>query len=287
MNRTLKRIGIGIAGLLVLVVLLGSAAVAYGSHRIARTYDVTPATLTLASDSATVARGAHLSRIYGCTDCHGADLAGTVMVDDAVIMAVAPNLTPAGVGASYTATDWDRAIRHGVRPSGRSMFIMPSKAYHGISDDEAAALIAYLSALPAVENALPATKVRLPGRLLAAGPIDPSAGVITTPTRATAPAPGATVEYGEYVATMMCAYCHGADLRGAVPADPASPPAPDIVVSGQWPADVFHTALTTGVTITGRQMSPQFMPWTATAAMTPEEREGIRLYLASLAPTRG
>lgn len=284
MNRTVKRLGVGLAGLLGLIVLLGGAAVAYGSHRIARTHAVTPAALVVPTDSASVARGAHLAAIYSCQACHGADLAGQVIVDEAPFRVVAPNLTAAGVGASYASADWDRAIRHGVRPDGRALFIMPSKAYHGISDDEAAAMIAYLSGLPAVENDLPTTRVRLPGRLLAAGPLDPSGSVVTAPTRATSPPPGATVEYGEYVATMMCAYCHGADLRGGQDADPNAPPAPDLVAAGRWPAEVFHSTLTTGVTLTGRALDPQFMPWRATAAMTHEEREGLRLYLASLSP---
>ncbi len=285
MRTLFRRVGVGVTALLVLLLLVAGAGALVGSRALARTYSITPTTLAVPTDSASVARGAHLAGIYGCMDCHGADLSGRVMVDEAPFRVVASNLTPAGVGGAYTATDWDRAIRHGVRPDGTALFIMPSSAYHAISDAEAAALIAYLRALPAVESDLPATEWRLPGRLLAAGPIDLAAGVHPEPTPATSPAPDSTVEYGGYVANMMCAHCHGADLRGGQDADPNAPFAPDLRAAGAWPAEQFHRVLTTGITPDGRQMNPEQMPWTATARMTPAEREGIRRYLASLTRT--
>lgn len=285
MRTLLRRAGLGVAALLVLLLLVAAAAAMVGSRKLAHTYSVTPAALAVPTDSASVARGAHLSGIYGCIDCHGADLSGSVMVDEAPFRVVASNLTPAGVGGAYTPTDWDRAIRHGVGPDGTALFIMPSGAYHGMSDVEAAPLVAYLQSLPAVERTLPATEWRLPGRLLAAGPIDLSEGVHAEPTPATSPAPDSTEAYGAYVANMMCAHCHGADLRGGQDADPNAPFAPDLRAAGAWPAGVFHRVLTTGLTPDGRQMNPMQMPWTATARMTRAEREGIRRYLATLART--
>jgi cytochrome c553 len=285
MRILLRRVGLGVAALLVVLLLVAGAAAMVGSRALARTYSVTPAALVVPTDSASVARGAHLAGIYGCMDCHGDDLSGRVMVDEAPFRVVASNLTPAGVGGAYTATDWDRAIRHGVRPDGTALFIMPSSALHGVSDVEAAALIAYLQALQAVESDLPATEWRLPGRLLAAGPIDLAAGVHPEPTPATSPEPDSTEAYGAYVANMMCAHCHGADLRGGQDADPKAPFAPDLRAAGAWPAEQFHHVLTTGITPDGRQLDPAQMPWTATARMTPAEREGVRRYLASLSPT--
>lgn len=283
MRPVYKRVGLGAAALVVLLVLTAAAATAVGSSRLVRTYAVTPAALTIPTDSTSVAHGKHLAGIYGCQDCHGDDLAGQVMVDEVPFRVVASNLTPAGVGSTYEASDWDRAIRHGVRPGGTALFIMPSGAYHGISDAEAAPLIAYLQSLPPVERELPETQWRIPGRLLAAGPIDLSKSVHVEPSPTTSPAPGATVEYGAYVANMMCAYCHGADLQGGQDADPNALFAPDLRAAGQWPAETFHATLTTGVTPGGHQMDPQKMPWTSTARMTADEREGLRLYLASLA----
>lgn len=286
MRTALKWTGIVVGSLLVLLVVAGFALSLVGSGNISKTYDVPVAALAIPTDSAAVARGAHLAGIYGCQDCHGADLSGQVMSEEGPFRLVASNLTPAGVGASYDAETWDRAIRHGVGADGTALFVMPSGAYHGMSDTEAAALIAYLQTLEPVENDLPPMEYRFMGRLLAAGPLDLEAGVHPEPTSASSPAPGATVAYGEYVAEMMCAYCHGAGQVGKEPEAPGAPPAPDLLASSLWPAASFHEALTTGVTPTGRQMDPEFMPWTATAKMTPDEREGIRLYLASLGQRR-
>ena len=282
MPTALRRVALGFAGLVGLLLLVAAAGAAVGSRKLARTYAVTPAALTLPSDSASVARGAHLASIYGCRDCHGDDLAGRVMEDAPPFRIVASNLTPAGAGADYAApADWDRAVRHGVRPDGRAMFIMPSGAYHEMSDAEAATLVAYLQSLAPVDNALPRTEWREPGRLIAAV-TDWDASVHPEPTRATSPSPGATVAYGRYLSEMLCSYCHGETLAGAQPEAPGSPLAPDLRAAGRWTPEQFHRTLTTGVTPAGRQMDPDFMPWTATAQMTPAEREGIRLYLASL-----
>ena len=257
-----------------------------GSQSLAATHDVPTAALTISTDSASVARGAHLAGIYGCRDCHGADLAGQVMSEEGPFRVSAPNLTPAGVGAAYDAEAWDRAIRHGVGADGTALFVMPSGAYNRMSDTEAADLVAFFETLGPVERDVPPMEFRALGRILAGGPIRLADGVYPDAAPETSPPPGATEAYGAYVAGMMCAYCHGADLAGEQPETPGSPYAPDLAASGQWPPEAFHRSLQTGQTPDGRQMDPEFMPWTSTARMTPDEREGLRLYLATLAARR-
>ena len=288
MRTVLKWTGLVVGSLVALLVLAAGVLYAKGSSSIAQTYDVPVAALSIPTDSAAVARGRHLADIYGCRDCHGADLSGQVMADEGPFRLVAANLTPAGAGAAYTdAAAWDRAIRHGVGADGTALVVMPSGAYHGVSDREAADLIAYLQALAPIENDLPPMQWYALGKVLAGGPMDPSSAVHAEPTPADSPPAGATRAYGAYVAGMMCAYCHGEGLVGAQPDDPASPYAPDLAAAGQWPPETFHRALTTGVAADGRQMDPMMMPWTSTARMTRDEREGIRLYLATLAERRG
>ena len=273
MRTVLKWAGLVVAALVVIVVVAGFVASRVGAANIAAVHAVEP--VDIPTDSASVARGAHLAGIYGCQDCHGADLSGQVMSEEGPFRLTAPNLTPAGVGGRYDAETWDRAIRHGVGADGTALFVMPSGAYHGMSDAEAAALIAY-----------PPMEYRFMGRVLAAGPLGLEKGVHTEPTTASSPEPGATVEYGEYVAEMMCAYCHGEGLVGAEAGQPGAPFVPDLAPAGQWTPEQFHTALTTGVTPLGHEMDPEVMPWTSTARMTHEEREGLRLYLATLADLR-
>src|SRR5690606_1423093 len=70
-----------------------------------------------------VERGRHLIEArYACTECHGANMGGGVMVDAFPIGSLlGPNLTT-GSGSrtlDYTPADWDRAVRHGILPDGR------------------------------------------------------------------------------------------------------------------------------------------------------------------------
>lgn len=287
MRTALKWAGLVVGALVVLLVIGGFVASRVGAANIAAVHDVPVTSLTIPADSAALARGAHLAGIYGCQDCHGDDLSGRVMGEGGPARIVASNLTPAGIGGEYGPEDWDRAIRHGVGVDGTALFVMPSGAYHSVSDAEAADLIAYLEALPPVEKDLPPMEFTLLGRLLAAGPLDLAGGVHPEPTPASSPAPGATVEYGRYVAEGLCAYCHGEGLVGKEADQPGAPFAPNLAAAGQWTPEQFHQTLTTGVTPDGREMNPEFMPWTMTAKMTHDEREGLRLYLATLAEPRG
>lgn len=282
MNRVLKWTGIVLASLLVLILLVGGALYVVGGNAIEATYDVPVADLTIPGDSASVAHGAHLAGIYGCRDCHGENLAGQVMGDAPPFRLVATNLTPGGPTASYSVADWDRAIRHGVRPDGTALFVMPSGAYNKMSDTEAAELIAYLQTLDAVESEHEGVEWKPMGHLLAAGPIDLSKGVITSSTPTTSPAPDSTAAYGEYVAGGMCAYCHGDNLEGKIP-EGSEVLAPDLRLAATWSKEEFHRVLTTGEHPSGRTLDPEVMPWTATARMTEAEREGLRAYLVTLA----
>lgn len=283
MRTVLKWAGIVVGALVLIVVVGGFVASRVGAANIARVHDVPVTSLTIPTDSAALARGAHLAGIYGCQDCHGADLSGQVMAEEGPARIVASNLTPAGIGGEYEPEDWDRAIRHGVGVDGTALFVMPSGAYHNISDAEAVDLIAYLETLPPVEKDLPPMEYTLLGKLLAAGPLDLSKGVYVDPTPASSPPPGATVEYGEYIAAGLCAYCHGEGLVGKEADQPGAPFAPNLAAAGQWEPEQFHQTLTTGVRPDGHEMNPEFMPWTMTAKMTRDEREGVRLYLATLA----
>ena len=281
MKRILKWVGTGLGGLLALVLVAAAVLFVLGSRSLGAAHAVTPNSLDIEADSASVANGAHLASIYGCVDCHGADLSGQEMGDAPPFRLVASNLTPAGVTAGYTATDWDRAIRHGVRPDGSALFVMPAGAYNKISDEEAADLIAYLQTLPPVESEFERIEWKPMGRILAGGPIDVGKGVHTSSPPASAPPPDSTVAYGEYVASMMCAYCHGPELRGQE-VEGSEIPAPDLRASAAWSRAQFHETLTTGVTPAGREMNPEVMPWTSTARMTVAEREGLRRYLLTL-----
>ena len=94
-----------------------------------------------------------------CTDCHGRDLGGEEFftADDGAGTLWAPNLTSGkgGIGGAYTDADWLRALRHGIRPNGENLIIMPAEFYTTIDLNDLADMIAYLKTLPPVDREIP------------------------------------------------------------------------------------------------------------------------------------
>lgn len=229
-------------------------------------------------------RGRHLaSTLGGCTECHGSNLAGRVMEDNALVRLTAPNITPAGVVGSYRDGDWYRAILHGVSPSGRNLLVMPSKELRTFSDADVAAMVAYVRSVPPVNARVPESHVSIWGQALlglageqmwSANKIahdEPRAGRIT-------PA-GANVAHGEYLIG-VCKGCHGPDLRGGLKQGPDAPPSADIsppAMAG-WSRDQFEGLLRRGKRRNGADVNPA-MPWRAMSAVTDEELTAMWLAL--------
>lgn len=169
-------------------------------------------TSTAAADL--VERGRYIvDTIAGCGNCHtpmgpnGPDtsryLAGGFVIDMAPFRAVVPNITPepaTGIGA-WSDAEIGRAIREGIRPDGSLIGPpMPYPLYHGIADEDLAAIVAYLRAVPAVVNETEPSVYRIP--------LPPAwtAPIATVP----APDPADTVAYGAYLAGPIghCVECH-------------------------------------------------------------------------------
>jgi cytochrome c553 len=129
-----------------------------------------PPAVALAAD-ARLERGDYLARIMDCGGCHTTGalkgqpdparyLAGSDVGFELPGLGVfyPPNLTSdleTGLGA-WSAAEIDAAIRTGLRPDGRALApVMPYHAYAVLSDDDAAALAAFIKALPPVANQAP------------------------------------------------------------------------------------------------------------------------------------
>lgn len=286
MKRVLKWMAIILVSIISLAVISGGVLYAIGGTKFDPPEELPAETLAAPSGSTGIVRGAHLAATHGCTECHGAQLQGQVMVDAPPFRVVASNLTggAGGVAPLLDELGWERAIRHGIGADGRALAIMPSEAYTYLSDDEVAAIIAWLESLPPVDNELPETEIRPLGRIIAAtGGFEPVSAWIdhAQPHLATAPAPGATIEYGGHRARTLCMACHGEDLNGQQPPNPESPFAPSLHPASHWTLEQFTTALRTGMT-PARQLDSAFMPWPAFANMTDTEIQALHLYLSSL-----
>jgi cytochrome c553 len=290
--RFLKVIGRVLLVFVAAVFVIGLVLGFLGGRKADERHEI-PGSVLLSSapdDAAAIARGAHWASILGCRDCHGEDLQGKVMVDVPPFRAAPSNLTPGagGVGASYKAADWDRAVRYGVKPDGRAVFfMMPSTLYHGLADGDMADLAAFLSSLAPVDHELPPSELRMPGKIIAgAGGLDPAVEV-SSADRAREPAPplasrGATAEFGRYLASITCVECHGQELAGGRHPDPAGPPAPSLEAAAGWSADEFRLAATLGVAPGGCPGDPEWMPWPAFQHMTADEVEALRSHVKTV-----
>jgi hypothetical protein len=77
---------------------------------------------------------------------------------------VAPNVVRAIT--SYSNPDLARLLRHGVRPNGTGVAVMPSSVFYHLDDADLGGLIAYLRTLPDKgSGTLPSTTMPLPARI--------------------------------------------------------------------------------------------------------------------------
>lgn len=283
-----RRIGIALAGLVVVVLVAVGAIFGLSSSKLGQRLAITPEPLPIPTDSATLERGKHFAGPIGkCTDCHGDDLRGQIMDMGPLGRLTAGNLTTGKGGLSgWTEADFIRAIRHGVRPDSSLLVFMPSGVYHDLTDTDLAAIVAYVRSVPPVDNELPKSTVGPIGRMLTVtqtAKMVPALGIDHAAPFPTAVPAGPTPEYGRYLATVGgCTYCHRADLSGGlVEGPPGSPPSADLRASGptaRWTEADFATALRTGKRPDGSVLNPA-MPWRLAGQMTDEEISAVWAYM--------
>jgi mono/diheme cytochrome c family protein len=293
-KKALKWVGI-VVGILVGLVILLLAYVYFSTEaRINKTYTIESEQISIPNDQEAVARGAHLAIVRGCLDCHTPDLGGGVVLEDPAIgLVYASNLTTGqgGVGSRYTDADWVRAIRHGVDVESKPVIFMPSWEFYTLSDQNLADIITYVKSVSPVDRQPRQNKMQLLIRGLWAfnqlgSPMLSAESIDHTGPRPVAPPEGVTAEYGGYLAN-GCTACHGSSLSGGpIPgAPPDFPPALNLTPGGElsgWTAADFIQTLRTGVTPSGHQIEPDYMPWPTFGQMTDDELTAIFLYLQSV-----
>ena len=277
MKKFIRWTAIVLGGLFVLIALAGLVAYSTGMQRLNRVYpNIAVETVNVPTDLEAVARGKHLAMIWACTRCHGEDLSGWLITKDPIQRTVpllgeipASNLTSGkgGIAASYSDTDWVRAIRHGVLPNGHVETLMFD--YSTMSDQDLGDLIAYLKQVPPVDTDDPEMRY---GPFV---PIISNIGLFTPAAekidhgapRPVDPAPRVTVEYGRYLSA-VCSACHG-DLIGNV----VKP----------WTQGEFIHTFQTGVLPDGKQFGP-VMSSSTFREMTDTELKALWLYFTNPKP---
>ena len=271
-----------------------------------RSFEATPARLE---------RGRYLVEgVLGCFDCHserdpnvpGAPYmpdkkgAGVIFFDggDFPGRLVAANITPdRETGAGNWSDDaLARAIREGIGHDGRALFpLMPYGNYRQLSDEDLAAVIAYVRSVPPVRNALPETEIGFPLKYL----------IRNAPQPITAPVPEADVSEpirrGSHLATLAsCSDCHtpmergqpkaGLEMGGGFIFDDfvgkvaSANITPDSSGISYYDEKLFLEVMRTGQ-VKARKLSP-IMPWGFYRNMTDEDLKAIYAYIRTLKPVK-
>jgi mono/diheme cytochrome c family protein len=293
-RRILRWVGYLSGGLVGLIVIGALAIYTISESRVQKIYTTQPEAITISSDAAMIERGRHLVvNVMACVICHGDNLAGGTVLDDSAIgHAYAANLTTGngGIGGRLSDTDIVRVLRHGVKPDGRSLFVMPVEDYVALNETDMAAIIAYLRSVPTVDQQQPVNSIGPIGRALLTFNQANLLSAETVPQTGGFPAAvsaGPTVEYGRYLARASgCMGCHGATLSGGpIPGGPPGLPPPlNITPAGvvaEWTDAQLATLIRTGKRPDGSQINA-FMPYQAYAGLTDQELQAIIAYLRSV-----
>lgn len=257
MNKLLRRTGIALSAVVGLLIVASVAIYGLSERILRHTYEVPSVAITIPTDPESIQEGRRLATIRGCFGgCHGKEAGGDVLFDDPKIARiVAPDLTRAV--RRYSDSQLAVIIRNGVRPDGRSVIVMPSAAFTGVSNADLGRILAFLKSLPASSGPGPSISVGPLGRIgLVTGQLKVEAELVA---RAASP-PAAKPQEGElgrYLARTVCAECHGTSLRGDSNPDFTSP---DLRVVAAYSPDTFTRLLRSGVAVGERQlrvMSPR------------------------------
>ncbi len=220
--------------------------------------------VSVPTDTVSRAEGERIFGFRGCLACHGKQLQGSVYLSDAALgQVIATNLTvgSGGVGRQYDDEDWVRAIRYGLRPDGTPLLFMPATEFYYLSDEDLGRVIAFIKSVPAVDNQLPASTLSLTGR-----------AVMTL------------IDAITFVPAELISH-HAPRPIAAFPADYPSPPNLTTRLERPlpyWDEAGFIQIMRSGITRHGRQIDPQYMPWTSYQYATDEELKSIWDYLQAL-----
>ncbi len=278
-----------IIGSLLGLALIALAYIYIDTHqKIHQTYEVNYSleNFELPTDSASIAEGKRLARIKGCFDgCHGKGAEGGPFAQFGISTRLpAPNLTKAI--DKYSMEEFEKIVRHGIRPDGTGVIAMPSDMFYNLSNEDLGKIMAFLKSLPEKEGPdLPDRNIGPLARtmmvindlpLFKAEEIDHQAPRIEADPEVN------PVKYGKYLAVTTCTECHGMNLMGNGDQTPAL-----TVVSGYTNEDLKHL-FKTGEALGGRELElMSSVSRSRFSHFTDEEVEAIHAYLSTMGNSSG
>jgi len=296
MKGLLKGLVIIIGGLVGLILIICLILYGIGQARLNKTYTITPRMVKIPIDEESLLEGKRIFQYRGCEACHGEELQGvTYLENPAIGQVITPNLTTGegGVGDERTDLDLIRAVKHGVSADGTALLFMPSTEFYYLSDKDLGIILSYIRSKPAVDNQPEPSELSTTGFIIMNLTQEitflPAELILLGEEPPTAPEPGLTVEYGEYLA-LSCPVCHGLELSGGeISGFPPEWPAAGNLTPGlgsrlpTWGEEGFIEIIQNGEKH-GRAIHPDYMPWTSYRHMNDLELQAVYLFLMSLEP---
>ena len=241
--RVKHKFAIFVALVVAVIALALWRVMAVSSDTLNKHYKLPENPLAIAVAGADIQNGERLAHLDGCFSCHGKQLAGRVLFTGPLgTRLAAPNLTR--LVHKQSDAQLATAIRYGIRPDGTTLINMPTTRFLASSDQDIAAIIAYLRTLKPLPDATPATRWGLEGRILLAMHFFRVAAESTNTTvRGPRLTPTEPMALGRYLTQSQCVACHGRDLKG----EPEES-SPDLRFSLEhYSQPVFERFFTTGI----------------------------------------
>jgi cytochrome c553 len=281
-KRIAKWLGIGLLGLLVLAL-----ALVFGLSELAMRRALQPRAETLATPTAAMLADApRQARVLGCVGCHGIGLRGHLLEDIPNVARVhAPNVPAAA--ARMSDRQLAQAIRQGIGPDGRALWVMPSAMYANLDDAELAALIAWIRTLPRLPGEEEGMEIRALGRVgIALGAYHNSPHFVATYPNKPPLDVGLAFAPGRRIVMRACTHCHGADVGGQKMEGGAQ--TPDLSAAAGYDLAQFTTLLRTGRPPDGRDLGLMArVARSDLAYLTDAEIEAVHAYLVARAKRAG
>lgn len=202
-------------------------------------------------NSEPVAHGERLSRVLGCTGCHGEDLSGEDWSDELGTLWTA-NLTRSA--AANDDAELEALIKTGRR-TDRDLWGMPSHLFTQLDAEDLAAVAAYVRSKPVAGETHP--EPTFSKQLLAEiekGNLSSSRAEVAKLGEAWPPDAGPRHALGRYIVRATCAECHTMQLRGGTPPLPGQPARPDLRIAASYDRADFVRLMREGVAAGDRKL---------------------------------
>lgn len=288
LRKTLKWLGIVSGTLLGLALVVAFGAYIHVGNYFQKKFDIAGASIDVPQGQPFIDEGARLAKLRGCNGgCHGEGSRGQIFFElPGGSKVAAPNIVR--VAQEYPVEDFERIVRHGVRPDGTSVLMaMPSSMFHNLTDEDLGAIVSFLRSRDPGDQPSPKTHINAIGRLMMAfykiefGPLLSAELVSHAADRIDHSSPSSE-QFGEYLAMTVCTECHGDDLRGSI-----GPGAPDLIVTTAYPLEDFRALMREGTALGGRELGLMArVAMSRFAYFTDDEIDSLHRYLQSLPDQR-